>query len=175
MEIYIIVPIAIVGILVLLSGVKNLTSYRQFKELERFIETNNLKKISTNNAYYSAVGLKKDYPSYPIKTFLTVTENDLIVFGINRFPFIFKTYELPFIVSLKPELLIGKLNISRIFNLEKISVKSKTIDFKFYDRNGIKTTIEYQMNFKEEIESKTFDKLKSIENELEKAVSNNKN
>jgi hypothetical protein len=166
MEIWLTIPFAIAGILTMLSGVKNLTSYRQFKEVKRYIESNGLEPISTNNAYYSAVGLKKDYPSYPTKTFLTVTKNDLIIFGINSFPFIFKTYSIPFIVSIKPELLIEKLNANRIFKLDNISVKNKTIDFKFVDRNGIKTTIEYQMNFKHQIDNKMLDKLKSIEKQL---------
>ena len=100
---------------------------------------------------------------------MTVTENDLIVFGINSFPFIFKTYSIPFIVSIKPELLTKKLNVNRIFKLDKISVKTKTIDFKFKDRSGIATTIDYQMNFKNEIDIITLDKLKSIEEELNKS------
>lgn len=166
MEIWLIIPCAIVGILILLSGVKNLTSYKQFKEVKSYIESNRLEPISTNNAYYSAVGLKKDYPSYPTKTFLTVTKNNLIVFGINSFPFIFKTYSIPFIVSIKPELLMEKLNVNRIFKLDSISVKNKTIDFKFVDRNGIKTSIEYQLNFKNQIDNKILDKLKSIEKQL---------
>lgn len=172
MEIRLIIPFAIVGILILLSAVKNLTSYRQYLEVKRYIESKKMEIISTNNAYYSAVGQKKDYPSYPTKTFLTVTENDLFIFGFNSFPFIFKTYSIPFIVSLKPELLMEKLSVRRIFKLDKISVKTKTIDIKFNDKSVIATTIEYQMNFKNEIDIKIFKKLKSIEEELN--ISNEK-
>ena len=166
MEIYLIILLTIIGMLILISALKNLFSNEQVKEVKRFIEENNLKTLNTNKAYYSALGLKKDYPTYPAKIFFTVTEKDLIIYGYNKFPFIFKTHLIPFAISLNSESLKEKLKLNRIFELEYISIKNKTIDFKFTDINGINTKVDYQLNFNVEIESEIFEKLKLIESEF---------
>jgi hypothetical protein len=56
--------------------------------------------------------------------------------------------------------------LNRIFELEYISIKNKTIDFKFTDINGINTKVDYHLNFNIEIESEIFEKLKLIESEF---------
>jgi hypothetical protein len=90
----------------------------------------------------------------------------LIIYGYNKFPFIFKTYSIPFAISLNSESLKEKLKLNRIFELEYISIKNKTIDFKFTDINGINTKVDYHLNFNIEIESEIFEKLKLIESEF---------
>src|SRR5690606_18333039 len=122
MEIYFIIPLTIVGLLILLCGFKNLFSYEQVKEVKLFIKQNGVKTINTNNAYYSAIGQRKHYPSYPTRIFFTVADKHLIIYGISKFPFVFSTYSIPFIVSLRPNLLSEKLKLNRIFKLDYILI-----------------------------------------------------
>lgn len=166
MNIYIITPITIIVILIIFSALQNLFYNEQIKKIKQFVLENNLNTINTNNAYYSALGLKKNYPSYPTKIFLTVTKKDLIIFGVNNFPFVFKTYTSPFAISLSPDSLQQKLKLNRIFKLDYISIKNRTIDLKFIDINGLNTKIDYQINFNNEIENDTIENLKIIEREF---------
>ncbi len=164
---FFIIPISIILLLIVISGIKTFSNIKQVNRIKEFIKTKKLETIETTNAYYSAIGLKKEYPSYPSKFIFSTSSGEILVYGYSNFPFIFKTYYKPFILSTDIKMTKTKLKIDRIFEPKSINIKdNRHISIKFTDNILISTSVNYEIDFENSLTKTTLNNLKLIEEKI---------
>ena len=172
-ELLIIIPISIVIILIVVSAFQTLANISQVNKIRHFIARENLDTLKTSKAYYSAYGLKKGYPSYPSVFNLSANSEEIFVYGYNRFPFIFKTYYPPFALSTNVVMTQKKLDINRIFTLESLKVKDdRHLSIQFVDTIAISTSVDYQIDFGNQLTDRVLNNLKLIEENIKTGANN---
>ena len=150
-----------ITILILLSGIMTLVNNSRVRKILLFLKDEKYLTFYGKKCYYSATGLKKNYPSYPAKMEIYLTDNDVIFIGKHSFPFIFKTIEIPFILSKDPIKTQSKLKISRIFKPTKFNATEKQLNFEFVDSISYATNIFYHVDL---VSSKDWEKLNIASN-----------
>lgn len=172
-ELLIIIPISIVIILIAVCAIQTLANISQVNKIRQIIASENLETLKTSKAYYSAFGLKKGYPSYPSIFNLSANSGEIFVYGYSRFPFIFKTYYPPFALSSDMIRTKKKLEINRIFTLETLKVKNdRHLSIQFIDTIAISTSVDYQIDFGNQLTVNTVNNLKLIEEKIKTGANN---
>ncbi len=155
----IVIVLFLLSMLIIISVVKTIVNKKRVTKIFKYLNTKQYVKLYGNKCYYSATGLKKNYPSYPCKLEIYLTENEVIFVGKNNFPFIFKTIENPFILSSNPDELQKTLSFKRIFKPTKVFITNKTLNLNFIDNITFNTNIDYQIDL---VNSEHIDKLKRL-------------
>lgn len=166
-ELFIIIPVAIILLFLIISGIKTLSNIKQVNRMKEFIKTEKLETTATTKAYYSAIGLKKEYPSYPSKFIFSASSDEIFVYGYSKFPFIFKTYYQPFILSTDIKKTQIKLKMNRIFEPKFMNIKNDNhISIRFTDNILMATSVDYEIDFDNKLTETTLNKLKSIQKKI---------
>lgn len=166
-ELLIIIPISFIVMLIMVSAFQTLMNLSQVTKIRQVIFNENLETLKTTKAYYFATGLKKGYPSYPSVFNLSANSEEIFVYGYSRFPFIFKTYYPAFILSTNITKSKTKVDLNRIFILESLSVKNnRHLNIQFVDTITIPTSVDYQIDFGDQLTEKTLNNLKFIEQKI---------
>lgn len=135
----------VLTVLIVLSAIKTLINKKKLNKILEVIKNDNVTVVENLKCYYSAIGMKKNYPGYPARLTIYLT-NDMAVFsGKHKFPFVFHTYENLFIISKNPINTRNSIDLGRIFKPEKVSVSNSCLNLNFIDNLGFKTTIDYQI------------------------------
>lgn len=160
------INILLVGfiLLLLISGIKTIINTPKIKQINKFLENQTYIKFYGKNCYLTSIGWKKNYPSYPCKMEIYLTENEIIFIAKNSFPFIFKTIEVPFSLSRNPSETKIKTSLARVFNPKKSRVSQNSLFVEFIDNNTIKTHIEYSIDLKNSENWKTLNILNEWKN-----------
>ena len=154
-----IIVLFLIFILIVMSILKTIINKKRVNKIFAYLNGKEYVKFYGNKCYYSAIGLKKNYPSYPSKLEIYLTENEIIFIGKNDFPFIFKTIENPFILSNNPNKLQENLPFERIFKPTKVNITEKNLSFSFIDNITLNTNIDYQIYLENTKESERLKKI----------------
>ena len=136
----------ILSFLTVVSAIKTLINKRKVERILKYLNTVQFSTFNTKNCYYSAIGLHKNYPSYPCKLDIYLTENEVFFIGKKRFPFIFKTYEIPFSLSANPAQTQAMTKIDRVFRPTKVYLDANIFNVNFIDHISGRTEIDFQVS-----------------------------
>lgn len=142
---FILILLFILSTLLILSIDKTLVNKERVNEILKYLRGKPYHKFYGKNCYYSAIGLKKQYPSYPCKLEIFLTDSEIIFIGRNKFPFIFKTIQIPFVLCENPNSTRKNLKLARIFKPTKAHLNKNLLNFIFTDSIAFNTVIDYQI------------------------------
>jgi len=141
-----VIVIFLISFLVIASGIQTLINKSKHESIIKYLNTVECLKFGSKNCYYSAFGLKKDYPSYPCNLEIYLTHNEVFFLGKMNFPYIFKTYEIPFSLSKNPLETKNKVSIKRVFRPTEVFLNPNNFNVDFIDNLTIQTKISFQVS-----------------------------